>query len=223
MKREGFLQDEVVDRKTNHQDLTKIEIEEEIVTFWLKILVQGPHCFGVVGQVHFGSSFFCVSVKTDRSHGPQGMVGISHSFRVVAWTTSTIHTIATSFLSGPLLPRSRRVTRSAGGSEATKCGGIPKCRRQHGLGSSDWRVLGEGDSAEIGGLQAALKEARRAAQDRPLAAQVEECQTFIHRSQRRLQCLQEEQVKEQQQLNTALARMKVSRGDSQDDRARPNS
>ena len=41
-------------------------------------------------------------------------------------------------------------------------------------------VLGEGDSAEIRGLQAALKEAgRRAAQDRPLAAQVEECQAFI--------------------------------------------
>ena len=68
-------------------------------------------------------------------------------------------------------------------------------------------VLGEGDSAEIRGLQAALKEARRAAQDRPLAAQVEECQAFIQRSQRRLQRLQEEQVKEQQQLDTALERM----------------
>ena len=68
-------------------------------------------------------------------------------------------------------------------------------------------VLREGDSAEIRGLQAALKEARRAAQDRPLAAQVEECQAFIQRSQRRLQRLQEEQVKEQQQLDTALERM----------------
>ena len=68
-------------------------------------------------------------------------------------------------------------------------------------------VLGEGDSAEIRGLQAALKEARRAAQDRPLATQVEECQAFIQRSQRRLQRLQEEQVKEQQQLDTVLERM----------------
>ena len=65
--------------------------------------------------------------------------------------------------------------------------------------------LGEGDSAEIRGLQTALKEACRA--DRPLAAQVEECQAFIQRSQRRLQRLQEEQVKEQQQLDTALERM----------------
>ena len=68
-------------------------------------------------------------------------------------------------------------------------------------------ILGEGDSAEIRGLQAALKEARRAAQDRPLAAQVEECQAFIQRSQKRLERLQEEHVKEQQQLDTALARM----------------
>ena len=35
------------------------------------------------------------------------------------------------------------------------------------------------DSAEIRGLPATLTEARRAAQDRPLAAQVEECQAFI--------------------------------------------
>ena len=68
-------------------------------------------------------------------------------------------------------------------------------------------VLGEGDSAEIRGLQAALKEVGRAAQDRTLVAQVEECQAFIQRSQRRVQSLQEEQVKEQQQLDTALERM----------------
>ena len=43
-------------------------------------------------------------------------------------------------------------------------------------------VLGEGDSVEIRGLQVVLKEARRAAQDRPLAAQVEECQALIQRS-----------------------------------------
>ena len=56
-------------------------------------------------------------------------------------------------------------------------------------------VLGEGDSTEIRGTGP------------PSAAQVEECQAFIQRSQRRLQRLQEEQVKEQQQLDTALERM----------------
>ena len=68
-------------------------------------------------------------------------------------------------------------------------------------------ILGDGDSEEIRGLQAALKEARRSAQDRPLAVQVEECQAFIQRSQKRLQRLQEEQAREQQQLDNALSRM----------------
>ena len=82
-------------------------------------------------------------------------------------------------------------------------------------------ILGEGDSAEIRGLQAALKEARRGAQDRPLAAQVEEGQAFIQRSQKRLERLQEEQVKEQQQLDTALARMARFREEMARTPARP--
>ena len=68
-------------------------------------------------------------------------------------------------------------------------------------------VLGEGDSMEVRGLQAALKEARRAAQDKPLAAQVEECQAFIQRSQRRLEKLEEERAKEQEELDAAQRRM----------------
>ena len=39
-----------------------------------------------------------------------------------------------------------------------------------------------------------VKEARREAQDRPLPAQVEGCQEFIQRSQRRLERLQEAAV-----------------------------
>ena len=47
-------------------------------------------------------------------------------------------------------------------------------------------ALGETESLEARGLQAALKEAERAAKERPLAIQVEECQAFIKRSQNRL-------------------------------------
>ena len=43
------------------------------------------------------------------------------------------------------------------------------------------KVLGEDDSTEVRGLQAALQEARRAVQDRPMA-QIEQCQAFIERS-----------------------------------------
>ena len=68
-------------------------------------------------------------------------------------------------------------------------------------------ALGETESAEVRGLHAALKEAQRAAQERPLAAQVEECQAFIKRSQARLVRLEQEQVREQKELDAALARM----------------
>ena len=68
-------------------------------------------------------------------------------------------------------------------------------------------ALGETESAEARGLHAALKEAQRAAQERPLAAQVEECQAFIKRSQARLARLEQEQVREQKELDAALARM----------------
>ena len=69
------------------------------------------------------------------------------------------------------------------------------------------KILGEGDSIEVRGLQAALKETRRVAQDRPVAAQIEECEAFIHRSRKRLDRLEEERVKEQQDLDAALAQM----------------
>ena len=47
-------------------------------------------------------------------------------------------------------------------------------------------VLGDNDSAERQWLTSALEQARRAAQDRPAAQQVEECQAFIQRSRNRL-------------------------------------
>ena len=68
-------------------------------------------------------------------------------------------------------------------------------------------ALGETDSAEARGLQTALKEAQRAAQERPFAVQAEECQAFIKRSQGRLVRLEEEWVREQAELDAALARM----------------
>ena len=68
-------------------------------------------------------------------------------------------------------------------------------------------ALGETESAEARGLHAALKEAQRAAQERPLAAQVGECQAFIKRSQARLARLEQEQVRQQKELDAALARM----------------
>ena len=81
-------------------------------------------------------AFFASSVETDRSHGPQGMVGIpipSGWDNVVRGTSGVI------LLSSPLSRMSRRVRRrSTGGSEATLCRGIPTTR--HGLGSSDWRA-----------------------------------------------------------------------------------
>ena len=63
--------------------------------------------------------------------------------------------------------------------------------------------IGRTESLEARGFQAALKEAERAAKERPLAIQVEECQAFIKRSQNRL----EERAKEQQELDVAMGRM----------------
>ena len=109
-------------------------------------------------------------------------------------------------VSGQLFQR-RSVHRCrAGGSAATPLAAIPtKCRQQVARLEEALKVLGEGDSTEVRGLQAALKEARRVAQNRPVAAQIEECEAFIHRSRKRLDRLEEERLKEQQDLDAALA------------------
>ena len=67
-------------------------------------------------------------------------------------------------------------------------------------------ALGETESTEARGLQAALKGAERSAKERPLAVEVEECQ-FIKRSQNRLARLEEQRVSEQQELDAAIGRM----------------
>ena len=59
-------------------------------------------------------------------------------------------------------------------------------------------ALGDTESTEVRGLQAALKEAERSAKERPFAIQVEECQAFIKRSQNRIVRLEEQRVREQQ-------------------------
>ena len=68
-------------------------------------------------------------------------------------------------------------------------------------------ALGETVSAEARALDAALKEARRAAQGRPIAVQITECLAFIQRSQNRLRQMEEERVAEQKALDEARARL----------------
>ena len=68
-------------------------------------------------------------------------------------------------------------------------------------------ALGESVSAVAKGLTPALHQAQRGAQVRPLAAQFEECQAFIKRSQNRLSRLEEERVAEQEALDAGLARL----------------
>ena len=68
-------------------------------------------------------------------------------------------------------------------------------------------ALGETESAEARGLQAALKGAERSAKERHLAIQVEECQAFIKRSQNRIARLEEERAREKQELDAAMGRM----------------
>ena len=73
-------------------------------------------------------------------------------------------------------------------------------------------ALGETESVEARGIQATLKETERAAKERPLAVQVEECKAFIKRSQKnRLAPLEEQRAREQQELDVAMGRMAMLR------------
>ena len=69
------------------------------------------------------------------------------------------------------------------------------------------QALGETESTLAQGLYAALQEARRAAQGRPLAVQLKESQAFIERSQNRLRQMEEERVLEKKALDEGLARL----------------
>ena len=49
------------------------------------------------------------------------------------------------------------------------------------------KAMGDMQDPEVEFLQDALKRARHAAQERPLASQMSECRRFIERSERRLE------------------------------------
>ena len=74
-------------------------------------------------------------------------------------------------------------------------------------------VLGDSESVEARWLGSALQEARRAAQERPLAIQVEECQVFIQRSRNRLTPMEQERAAEQKDLDAAQVRLTRLRED----------
>ena len=64
---------------------------------WLKLFLLTRHIVDTC--VEAGFLCLCILVKTDFTHGPQGMVNSRHSFGVVqccAWTASTISSMATS-------------------------------------------------------------------------------------------------------------------------------
>ena len=68
-------------------------------------------------------------------------------------------------------------------------------------------ALGDSESAEAQWLGAALEEARRAAQERPVAIQVEECQAFLQRSRNRLARSEQEVAAEQKAMEAAQVRL----------------
>ena len=76
-------------------------------------------------------------------------------------------------------------------------------------------ALGDNESTETKWLVSALKEARRAAQERPTAVQVEECQAFIQRSQNRLLRTEQHRIAEQKELDAAMLQLTRLRRDEQ--------
>ena len=67
--------------------------------------------------------------------------------------------------------------------------------------------MGDMQGPEVEFLQDALKRARQAAQERPLASQLSECRRFIERSERRLEKIDAERAAESAQLNEARSRL----------------
>ena len=144
--------------------------------FWLKPFLLKRHIVDtcVEGQ---GFCVFCFLVKTDFIHGPQRMVSSRHSFGVVqccAWTASTISSMATTAAVGAPVELSCSEVQSHRGQGGFSVEAQVAARQRSGnpdevQAAARSRVerleralsiLGEGDSAEIRGLQAALKEAR---------------------------------------------------------------
>ena len=69
------------------------------------------------------------------------------------------------------------------------------------------KAMGDMQGPEVEFLQDALKRARQAAQERPLASQLSECRSFIERSERRLEKIDAERAAETVQLNEARSRL----------------
>ena len=69
------------------------------------------------------------------------------------------------------------------------------------------KAMGDVQGPEVEFLQDALKRARQAAQERPLASQLSECRRFIERSERRLEKIDAERAAETAQLNEARSRL----------------
>ena len=69
------------------------------------------------------------------------------------------------------------------------------------------KAMGDMQGPEVEVLQDALKRARQAAQERPLASQLSECRSFIERSERRLEKIDAERAAETLQLNEARSRL----------------
>ena len=85
-----------------------------------------------------------------------------------------------------------------------------KSRRSGGQCKVASGAVAEWESAIAEGLVAALQQAQREVQTRPLAAQFEECQAFIKRSQNKLSRLEQERIAEQEALDAGLARFQES-------------
>ena len=66
---------------------------------------------------------------------------------------------------------------------------------------------GSGRQRVCGSTVVGDKKTRRAAQERPLAMQVEECQGFIQRSRNRLNRMEQERIAENKELDAALVRL----------------
>ena len=67
--------------------------------------------------------------------------------------------------------------------------------------------MGDMQGPKVEFLQDALKRARQAAQERPLASQLSQCRSFIERSERRLEKIDGERAAETVQLNKARSRL----------------
>ena len=141
-----------------------------VQAFWLKFELQ-LFCFGPFPSSQDGATF----TARDGLRSQPRQDGTMSSVVIVRQPSSGF--VASSGGNGTTvrgLHQRRSIHKCSAGDSATSFAAtLAKCRQQHGRGLEEaLKVLGEDDSVEVRGLQAALQEARRATQDRPMAAQV---------------------------------------------------